>query len=152
MTASSCCRSEAGPGNDSNPPSGSARRRRWSCLGEEVFAADGYANRRVVVFDSETGAYKRHWGATAQTSDDKTRATIRPNAGAAIRQSGALHPHGQDGCSMCAIAPTTAAGFSPRRHVRFGHIFEKNTLGTGSVYDLVFSPDKEQKFIYMITA
>jgi len=30
------------------------------------------------------------------------------------------------------------------------HIFEKNTLGTGSVYDLVFSPDAEQKFIYMI--
>src|SRR5258708_22118122 len=30
---------------------------------KEVFAADGYANRRVVVFDSQTGAYKRHWGA-----------------------------------------------------------------------------------------
>ncbi len=29
------------------------------------------------------------------------------------------------------------------------HAFEKNTRGTGSVYDLVFSPDKEQ-FIYMI--
>ena len=30
------------------------------------------------------------------------------------------------------------------------HIYEKATRGTGSVYDLVFSPDKEQKFIYMI--
>src|SRR6185503_10011035 len=29
----------------------------------EVYVADGYRNRRVVVFDSETGAYKRHWGA-----------------------------------------------------------------------------------------
>jgi sugar lactone lactonase YvrE len=30
------------------------------------------------------------------------------------------------------------------------HIYEKDTRGTGSVYDLVFSPDKAQTFIYMI--
>src|SRR5581483_3470565 len=29
----------------------------------EVFVADGYGNRRVIVFDMDTGAYKRHWGA-----------------------------------------------------------------------------------------
>ena len=29
----------------------------------EVFVADGYRNRRVIVFDADTGAYKRHWGA-----------------------------------------------------------------------------------------
>jgi hypothetical protein len=30
------------------------------------------------------------------------------------------------------------------------HFYEKTTRGTGSVYDLVFSPDKDQRFIYMI--
>src|SRR2546430_8130852 len=30
------------------------------------------------------------------------------------------------------------------------HVYEKATRGTGSVYDLVFSPDRDQKFIYMI--
>ena len=30
------------------------------------------------------------------------------------------------------------------------HVYEKPTRGTGSVYDLVFSPDKDQRFIYMI--
>ena len=29
----------------------------------EIYVADGYGNRRVVVFDAGTGAYKRHWGA-----------------------------------------------------------------------------------------
>src|SRR3954453_4354071 len=29
----------------------------------EIYVADGYGNRRVIVFDSKTGAYKRHWGA-----------------------------------------------------------------------------------------
>src|SRR6202140_3875258 len=28
----------------------------------EVFVSDGYGNRRVIVFDADTGAYKRHWG------------------------------------------------------------------------------------------
>jgi Lactonase, 7-bladed beta-propeller len=30
---------------------------------KEVFVADGYGNKRVIVFDSETGAFKRMWGA-----------------------------------------------------------------------------------------
>jgi len=30
------------------------------------------------------------------------------------------------------------------------HVFEKETRGTGSVYDLVFSPDREQRLLYMI--
>ena len=29
----------------------------------EVYVADGYINSRVIVFDADTGAYKRHWGA-----------------------------------------------------------------------------------------
>jgi len=29
----------------------------------ELYVADGYANRRVIVFDSDTGAFRRMWGA-----------------------------------------------------------------------------------------
>ena len=36
----------------------------------ELFVADGYANRRVIVFDADTGEYKRHWGAYGNPSDD----------------------------------------------------------------------------------
>jgi hypothetical protein len=36
----------------------------------EVFVADGYTNRRVIVFDADTGAYKRHWGAYGKPPDD----------------------------------------------------------------------------------
>jgi hypothetical protein len=38
--------------------------------GDELFVADGYGNRRVVVFDARTGAYKRHWGAYGGTPSD----------------------------------------------------------------------------------
>ena len=39
----------------------------------ELYVADGYGNRRIIVFDARTGAYKRHWGAygTKQPTDDK---------------------------------------------------------------------------------
>jgi DNA-binding beta-propeller fold protein YncE len=36
----------------------------------EIFVADGYANRRVIVFDAATGAYKRHWGADGRAPID----------------------------------------------------------------------------------
>src|SRR5262249_58313331 len=36
----------------------------------ELYVADGYGNHRVIVFDAETGAYKRHWGAYGHKPDD----------------------------------------------------------------------------------
>ena len=39
----------------------------------EVFVADGYGNRRVIVFDADTGAYKRHWGAYGNKPDEQRR-------------------------------------------------------------------------------
>ncbi|MEE2636468.1 MAG: hypothetical protein VYE68_04455, partial [Acidobacteriota bacterium] len=36
----------------------------------EVYVADGYGNRRVIVFDADTGEYKRHWGAYGNRPDD----------------------------------------------------------------------------------
>lgn len=38
----------------------------------EVFVADGYRNRRVVVFDGDTGEYMRHWGAYGELPNDET--------------------------------------------------------------------------------
>ena len=36
----------------------------------ELFVADGYGNKRVIVFDATTGAYKRHWGAYGNRPSD----------------------------------------------------------------------------------
>jgi len=49
----------------------------------EVFVADGYGNRRIVVFDADTGIYKRHWGAYGNKPDDaaaRTTSTQGPGA------------------------------------------------------------------------
>ena len=46
----------------------------------EVYISDGYGNKRVIVFDSETGQYKRHWGAYGNRPDDTDLGNYDPNA------------------------------------------------------------------------
>ena len=46
----------------------------------EVYVADGLGNHRVVVFDADTGAYKRHWGAYGDKPDDSALGPYGPNA------------------------------------------------------------------------
>jgi DNA-binding beta-propeller fold protein YncE len=36
----------------------------------EMYVADGYGNRRVIVFDADTGAFKRMWGAFGKPPED----------------------------------------------------------------------------------
>jgi hypothetical protein len=50
----------------------------------EVYVADGYGNRRVVVFDADTGAFKRMWGAFGKPpEDDATSGGPGPSGGPA---------------------------------------------------------------------
>ena len=37
----------------------------------ELFVADGYGNKRIIVFDADTGAYKRMWGAFGNVPSDE---------------------------------------------------------------------------------
>src|ERR1700724_3593046 len=46
----------------------------------EVYVADGYGNHRVIVFDADTGQYKRHWGAYGHKPDDANLGPYDPNA------------------------------------------------------------------------
>ncbi len=48
----------------------------------EAFVADGYGNRRVIVFDADTGAFKRQWGAFGNVPIDVPAAPRGGGAGA----------------------------------------------------------------------
>src|SRR5215467_12502607 len=45
----------------------------------ELYVADGYGNRRVIVFDADTGKYKRHWGAYGHKPDDTQLPPYKPS-------------------------------------------------------------------------
>lgn len=43
----------------------------------ELFVADGYGNRRIIVFDADSGAFKRMWGAFGNAPQDKVPAAVK---------------------------------------------------------------------------
>src|SRR5262249_29795771 len=45
----------------------------------EAYIAEGYGNRRVIVYDADTGQYKRHWGAYGHKPDDSKMAAYNPS-------------------------------------------------------------------------
>ena len=46
----------------------------------EAYVSDGYGNRRVTVFDADSGKYKRHWGAYGHKPDDTDLGPYNPDA------------------------------------------------------------------------
>jgi DNA-binding beta-propeller fold protein YncE len=119
---------------------------------KEVYVADGYGNRRVVVFDSETGAYKRHWGAYGnRPSDDKTP-PYDPAKPVSQQFGNPVHcvRIAKDGLVyVCDRINDRYQIFRKDGTFVSEHFFERNTRLNGSVYEIAFSADKEQKFIYM---
>jgi hypothetical protein len=119
----------------------------------EVYVADGYGNRRVIVFDAATGAYKRHWGAggTKTPHDDKLPA-YTPAAAPSPSFNNPVHcvRISNDGLVyVCDRAHDRIQVF--RKDGTFVKEFrvEPQTLQNGSVWDLVLSEDPQQRFIFM---
>lgn len=56
----------------------------------EVFIADGYGNHRVIVFDADTGIFKRLWGAYGEPPTDRNLAPYNPDD-APAKQFRTLH-------------------------------------------------------------
>ncbi|MBV8030496.1 MAG: hypothetical protein JO035_03200 [Betaproteobacteria bacterium] len=143
-----------GDGHDSNSTTrlGSPADVAVDVAAKEVFAADGYANHRVVVFDSETGKYKRHWGAYGLPPSDEKSAPYDPSKAPALQFSNPVHCIRLSNEGLLYVCDRTYDRMQVfRKNGQFvsEHIFEKATRGTGSVYDLVFSPDRAQRFIFM---
>jgi L-ascorbate metabolism protein UlaG (beta-lactamase superfamily) len=138
-------------GNSDTQGVGHATQMRFDPQANEVFVSDGEnGNRRVVVFDAESGKYKRHWGAYGEKPDEGP-ATGKPNPnGPPPKQFGsAVH--------CLHIARDGLVYVCDRANGRF-QIFRKDgtfvkemfvarELGNPSVWDLDFSPD--QRFIYV---
>jgi DNA-binding beta-propeller fold protein YncE len=120
---------------------------------KEVYVADGYGNRRVAVFDSETGAYKRHWGAYGKKPNDDKQAPYDPAAAPAQQFANPVHcvRFSKDGLLyVCDRSNARYQIFRKDGTFVSEHFFEKQTRLNGTVYELAFSNDPEQKFIYIV--
>ena len=122
----------------------------------ELFVADGYRNRRIIVLDAETGAYKRHWGAYGNRPPDG------PQGGTPIE--GAYEPglKSQNFATVhCAVPSRDGMVYVCDRvnnriqafktdgtFVREGFVGE-NAKGFGAVHGLGVSQDPDQRFLYV---
>lgn len=115
----------------------------------EVFVADGYGNRRVIVFDANTGAYKRHWGAYGSRPDDKAPNT-RLFSGPGAQQFNTPHgiAIGSDGTVYVADrANNRIQAFTQEgKFLREGYN-RRESQGTGSAFGVAVSPDNRWLYV-----
>jgi hypothetical protein len=146
----------------------------------ELFVADGYGNRRVIVFDADTGAYKRHWGAYGNPPEDAPAA-----GGGGGAAPGGRGGRGGRGGEAPAPAPQ-ARGGQPSQQFNLVHdvrvsnddivyvadrnnnriqifsldgkfqkevfIARDTSTTNGTVYSIAFSKDTAQRFLYVADA
>ena len=110
----------------------------------EIYVADGYGNRRVVVFDAATGAYRRHWGAYGERPQDGPLPAYQPGQAPARTFRNPVHcvRLARDGLLyVCDRANDRIQVF--RKDGGFVREFSlaPDTLGSGSVWDIDFLPD-----------
>ena len=117
----------------------------------EAFVSDGYGNRRVVVFDADTGAYKRHWGAYGNRPDDKA-SNRRTASGAGPQQFNTVHgiAISEDG-----ILYVADRGNNRVQSFRIDGTFLKEAFvkreseGTGTAFGVALSREPGQRFLYV---
>jgi len=117
----------------------------------DLYIADGYGNRRVVVIDADTGAYKRHWGAYGNKPDDTPVPAYNP-ADPVSKHFNTVHcaDVSKDGfVYVCDRVNDRVQVFRKDGSFVKEYFFDKNTLRSGSVWDMTFSKDPQQTYIYM---
>jgi DNA-binding beta-propeller fold protein YncE len=118
----------------------------------EVFVADGYGNRRVIVFDADTGAYKRHWGAYGNKPDDNAPRT-RVYEGPGPRQFNTVHGIRISNDDLVYVGDRVNNRIQVFRpdgtFVKEGYIERKTSTPEGTAFDIAFSPDQQQQFLYV---
>jgi hypothetical protein len=118
----------------------------------EAYVADGYLNKRVAVLDADTGKMKRWWGAYGNKPDDTPMPAYDPKAPPTQQFHNPVH------CAdmsvdrfiyVCDRVGDRLQVFTPEGKFVKEAFFETNTKNAGSVWDIAFSKDPQQRFIFM---
>jgi hypothetical protein len=122
----------------------------------EAYIADGYFNRRVAVIDINTGEMKRYWGAYGNSPDDNY--AFGPRGAGFENQPPAQQFRGPVHCAdlsvdglvyVCDRQSNRVQVFNKDGTFVKEAFFARNSLGEGSVFDVAFSRDPEQRFMYI---
>jgi DNA-binding beta-propeller fold protein YncE len=118
----------------------------------EAYLADGYGNKRVAVIDADTGKMKRYWGAYGNKPDDTPTGNYDPDAPPIKQFRSPVH------CAEMSVDGLVYVCDRPNDRIQ---VFKKDgtfvketwvakrTLGDGSTWDIAFSKDPQQKYIFL---
>ena len=118
----------------------------------EAYISDGYGNKRVVVIDADTGKFKRYWGAYGNKPSDMNLGRYDPDAPPAQQFRNPVHcaELANDGLLyVCDRQNDRIQVFTKEGKFVKEAFISKRTLGDGSVWDIAFSGDAQQKYIYL---
>ncbi len=118
----------------------------------EAYIADGYGNKRVVVIDADTGKFKRYWGAYGNKPDDTNLGRYNPDAPPVQQFRTPVHcaDLSLDGfLYVCDRANDRIQIFRPDGKFVKETFIAPKTLGDGSTWDIAFSKDPQQKYLYV---
>jgi DNA-binding beta-propeller fold protein YncE len=118
----------------------------------EAYLADGYLNKRVAVVDVDSGKIKRYWGAYGEKPTDENLGRYNPEAPPAKQFRNPVHcaELSNDGLVYVCDRPNDRIQVFTRegKFVKEKQLFPE-TLSDGSVWDIAFSRDPQQQFIYV---
>lgn len=115
-------------------------------MASEVFVADGYLNKRVIVFDSNTGKYKRHWGAYGNVPSEVGYPSYDPRSQQFSNPVHCVRLMKDNTLFVCDRANNRIQVFEKNGRFLRQIEFETDTKGRGSVWDLI-PADSAQKYI-----
>ena len=118
----------------------------------EAYFADGYGNRRVAVVDMTTGAIKRIWGAYGNVPSDSNYGPYDPDAPLIQQFRTPVHcadPSNDGLVYVCDRVNNRIQVFRTNgQFVKETQVAPK-TRGDGAVWDVAFSRDPQQRFMYL---
>jgi len=118
----------------------------------EAYLADGYANKRVAVLDADSGEFKRYWGAYGNKPNDTNLGRYNPNDPRAQQFRNPVHcaePSNDGLVYVCDRVNDRIQVFKTDGTFVNEVLIAPETLGDGSTWDIAFSKDPEQSYMYL---
>lgn len=118
----------------------------------EAYLADGYGNKRVAVIDMDTGELKRYWGAYGNEPQDIDLGPYDPDGPPAQQFRNPVHcaePSVDGLIYVCDRQNDRIQVFRTDGSFVNEVFIAPRTLGDGSVWDIAFSRDPEQRYLYV---
>ena len=116
----------------------------------EVYVADT-GNRRIIVFDATSGAYKRHWFGSGDKTSSAAPAAYDPAAPPvrSFRDVTCVKIANDGMVYVCDRGSNRIQVFQKNGTFVKEMLVAKDTRAEGSVWDVAFSNDAQQRYVYV---